>query len=157
MADGASAYQATADGILAVDHHRKVVAYNHGQHWAEDVMKTAGPATKLALTTDRAALHADGVDLAFVSVAIDDTAGTLAPRANNVIRFSLDGPGEIIATDNGDATSFEPFQAKERHAYNGRALVVVRTKAGQPGALTLRAESAGLAGATVTLQSQPAN
>jgi len=36
--------------------------------------------------------------------------------------------------DNGDATSFESFQAQERHAYNGLALVVVRTKAGELGA-----------------------
>src|ERR1019366_1744262 len=37
------------------------------------------------------------------------------------------GPGEIVATDNGDPTSFERFPAPERNAFNGPALVVVRT------------------------------
>jgi len=34
--------------------------------------------------------------------------------------------GEIVATDNGDPTSFESFQAPERKAFNGLALVIVR-------------------------------
>jgi len=45
-------------------------------------------------------------------------------------------PGEIIATDNGDATSFESFQSPERKAFNGLVLAIVRTKAGEPGPLT---------------------
>ena len=59
------------------------------------------------------------------------------------------GPGEIIAVDNGDATSFEPFQSKERAAYNGLCLVVVRSKAGAPGGIKLRAYSEGLRPADV--------
>ncbi len=69
------------------------------------------------------------------------------------MRFELSGPGEIVAVDNGDATSFESFQAQERHAYNGLALVIVRTKPGEAGVITLKAQSDGLAPATVTLQS----
>ena len=46
--------------------------------------------------------------------------------------------GVIAAVDNGDATSFEPFQAAEHKAYNGLALVIVRTRAGAPGAITVR-------------------
>ena len=57
------------------------------------------------------------------------------PRSKNHIKFEIDGPGEIVATDNGDATSFESFQAPEHNAYNGLALVIVRAKAGQPGTI----------------------
>ena len=67
------------------------------------------------------------------------------------MKFELSGPGEIVAVDNGDATSFESFQAKEHKAYNGLALVIVRTKAGAPGAITLKAQSDGLAGAEIVL------
>ena len=77
----------------------------------------------------------------------------LVPRSKNLVKFTLSGPGQIAAVDNGDATSFEPFQASERKAYNGLALVVVRTKAGAPGTITLRAQSAGLAPAEITLRS----
>jgi beta-galactosidase len=131
----------------------KVVAYKHGQKWAEDVVRTTGAAMKIALAADRAAFKADGSDLAFVTVTITDADGLLVPRSSNLVKFELSGPGEIAAVDNGDATSFESFQAQERHAYNGLALVVVRTKAGESGAITLKAQADGLAPAEVTLQS----
>jgi len=128
-----------------------VVAYRGGQKWAEDVVKTTGPAAKVTLKADRAELRADGQDLSFVTVTIADQTGLLVPRSKNLVKFELSGPGEIVAVDNGDATSFESFQAKERKAYNGLALVIVRTKAGAPGAITLKAQSDGLAGAELVL------
>jgi beta-galactosidase len=131
----------------------RVVAYKNGKRWAEAAEKTAGQPAALELSPDRPTLRADGCDLAFVSVAVRDAVGTLAPRANHTVRFSLDGPGVIVATDNGDPTSFESFQATQRHAFNGRALVIIRTKAGAPGKLTVRAEADGLASATCSLES----
>jgi beta-galactosidase len=130
-----------------------VVAYKHGRHWAEDVVKTTGPAARVTLAADRAALKADGEDLSFVTVTVADKEGRPVPRARNLVRFELTGPGGIVAVDSGDATSFEPFQAKERKAYNGLALVIIRTQEGVPGAITLKAQSDGLAPAEITLRS----
>ena len=62
--------------------------------------------------------------------------------------------GDHIATDNGDPTSFESFQSKERAALNGLVLVVIRTRPGESGPITLRATSPGLAPTEVTLQSK---
>ncbi|MNU01823.1 hypothetical protein D3C72_2453410 [compost metagenome] len=59
-----------------------------------------------------------------------------------------------MATDNGDPTSFVPFPSAERPAFNGLALVIVRGKPGQRGAITVRAESPSLQGASVTLQAR---
>jgi len=132
----------------------KVIAYKRGQKWSEDVVKTTGPAARLLLMADRAALKADGLDLAFITVTVADADGLQVPRAKNLAKFEVSGPGEIVAVDNGDATSFEPFQSRERNAYNGLALVVVRTKAGEPGAITLKAQSDGLTPAEITLQSE---
>jgi beta-galactosidase len=129
----------------------KVIAYKGGKEWATDVMKTTGPATKLALKADRAVIRADGTDLSFVTVTIADKDGLLVPRSKNQVVFTVTGPGEIVATDNGDATSFEPFQAPTRKAFNGLALVIVRAKAGQTGEIVLTASSGELAGAQVKL------
>ena len=76
------------------------------------------------------------------------------PRSKNHIQFEIEGPGEIVATDNGDATSFESFQAPERSAYNGLALAIVRSKSGQPGTITLKAVSPGLGAATIKLKAK---
>lgn len=132
----------------------KVVAYKHGVKWAEDVVRTAGPAARLIATADRSELHADGNDLAFIRVEIADQAGTLVPRSHNQVKFEVSGPGDVIATDNGDPTSLESFQATERPAFNGLVLGIVRTRAGQPGTITVRATSNGLAAGTVTLTSR---
>lgn len=131
----------------------RVVAYKNGKKWAEDVMKTTGPAAKVMLQADRARVKADGQDLLFVTVTVADKDGRLAPRAKNRIKFEVSGPGEIVAVDNGDATSHESFQAKERPAYNGLCLVIVRTKAGQAGQIRLKAQADGLTGAELLITS----
>jgi beta-galactosidase len=131
----------------------KVVAYKNGKKWATDTMQTAGPAAELTLAADRAKIAAHGNDLSYVTVTVADAKGRLVPRSKNHIKFDFEGPGQIVAVDNGDATSFEPFQAKERNAYNGLALVIVR--ATQPGKITLKAHADGLKGATVRITGQP--
>ncbi len=83
-----------------------------------------------------------------------DKDGQLVPRSKNALKFTLSGPGEIIATDNGDATSFESFQSPDRKAFNGLALAIIRTRAGEAGALTLHVTSDGLPAADLTLTSQ---
>ncbi|MEJ0001448.1 MAG: beta-galactosidase GalB [Verrucomicrobiota bacterium] len=131
----------------------KVVAYKNGQPWAQDDVKTTGPAAKLLLTPDRAALKADGQDLAFVTLAIADADGLTVPRSNNLVTFSVSGPGELVATDNGDATSLVSFQSPQRAAFNGLALAIVRTQAGKSGDIVVKASADGLAPAEVTLKS----
>jgi beta-galactosidase len=129
----------------------RVIAYKKGKEWAEDTVKTTGSAAKLLMKPDRETIHA-GADLSFVTVTVADNAGLLVPRSKNQIQFEVTGPGEIAAVDNGDATSFEPFQAKERKAYNGLALVIVRSKPGETGEITLKATSTGLQNAQTTIR-----
>jgi beta-galactosidase len=133
----------------------RVMAYKNGKRWAEDVVKTTGPAAKVTLNSDRSKIKADGHDLSFVTVTVVDRNGLLVPGSKNEIRFEISGPGEIVAIDNGDATSLKSFQSKERNAYNGMCLVIVRTKAGQPGVIKLRVQSEGLAGAEISITTAP--
>ncbi|MEY4385335.1 MAG: hypothetical protein RLY20_618, partial [Verrucomicrobiota bacterium] len=128
--------------------------YKQGKRWATDVMKTAGPAAKIELTPDRKLIKADGQDLCFVTVTITDKNGQLVPRSNNRVHFTVEGPGELIATDNGDATSHEPFQQNHRAAYNGLCLAVVRSKADEAGKIVLRAESEGLKSREIVIRSK---
>ena len=132
----------------------RVIAYKNGKRWAEDVMKTTRAVSQISLAADRANIKADGQDLSFITVRLNDSAGLLVPRSKNRLRFVLNGPGEIIAVDNGDATSLESFQSPQRNAYNGMALVVVRSKKGKPGQIRLRAESDGLRGTQLVLNSR---
>jgi beta-galactosidase len=151
---GAFEYRLRWDEVKYEPGELRVVAYKNGKRWAEDSVKTTGPAARLLLKADRANIDADGADLSFVTVSVADGAGLTVPRAKNRMRFEVNGPGEIIAVDNGDATSHESFQSKERAAYNGLCLVVIRSKAGTPGSIKLRAFSEGLKPADVTIKSK---
>ncbi|HWI56144.1 MAG TPA: DUF4982 domain-containing protein, partial [Bacillota bacterium] len=148
-------YRLRWDDVVYQPGELKVVAYKHGRKWAEDTRKTAGAAAKLTLEPDRATLAADGRDLAFVTVTVADQAGQLVPRAKDHVSFELSGPGEIVAVDNGDATSFEPFQAKERNAFNGLCLVIIRST-GEPGTVRLKANAPLLKSAEVKIQTKAA-
>ena len=79
--------------------------------------------------------------------------GATVPRSQNLVQFQVDGPGEIVAVGNGDATSHEPFQARQRKAYNGLCQVIVK---GDPAARYDHAEgrSSGLKEAAITFPSK---
>src|SRR5580704_13587767 len=130
-------YRLRWDDVIYQPGELKVVAYKDGKQWATDTVKTADAPARLEASPDRAAIQADGVDLSFITVRIVDKDGVTAPRANNHIKFTITGPAEILATDNGDPTSFEPFQSPQRNAFNGLCLVIVRSKRGQPGTILL--------------------
>jgi beta-galactosidase len=78
----------------------------------------------------------------------------MVPRSKNLVQFDVSGPADIVAVDNGDATSLEPFQAKQVAAFNGLALVILRGHPGQPGNVVLHARSDGLVSADLPLQTQ---
>jgi beta-galactosidase len=91
--------------------------------------------------------------LAFVTVLVVDKRGLTVPYADSSIRFEIDGPGEIVATDNGDPSDLTPFPSRERKAFHGLCLVIVRGAPGKAGTLELTAKSDSLASGTVTLRS----
>jgi beta-galactosidase len=130
-----------------------VVAWKQGREWATSSVRTAGSAAGLEASADRSQIAADGLDLAFVTVRVADKDGNTTPRASNLVKFSVDGPGEIVATDNGDPTSFVAFPSPQRPAFNGLCLVIVRAKPGQAGEIRVRAESPALKGTLVKLNS----
>ncbi len=129
----------------------RVETYKNGQPWATDEVKTTGPAARLGVSVDRNSIHADGQDLAFVTVAIQDREGLTVPRTDNTVRFSIQGPGTIVATANGDPTNFDSFQSTSRHAFNGLVLAIVRPTRGTPGTITVSASSDGLQAGSVRI------
>jgi beta-galactosidase len=145
-------YRLRWDDVVYQPGELKVIAYKDGKQWAEDVVKTTGPAAKIKLAADRAKIKADGQDLSYVTVTIADQSGLMVPRSHNLVEFGITGPGQIVAVDNGDATSLAPFHAKQVKAFNGLALVIVRAIAGHPGKIMLHAKSQGLAAADVALE-----
>jgi len=120
------------------------VGYKDGKQVAVDEMRTAGAPARIKVLPDRATIQADGDDLSYLTVRIEDQDGNLCPVANNMLHFTVTGPGSIAAVDNGNAASEEPFQADHHSAFNGLALVIVRSKAGEAGRVHVTASADGL-------------
>ena len=130
----------------------KVVAYQGGKPVATKEVKTAGAPARIVMTPDHATINSDGDDLSFVTVRVEDKDGNFCPLADNLVKFALDGPGKIAGVDNGNPATVEPFQADYRKAFNGLALVIVRSESGKPGRVKITATSEGLkAGETAVM------
>ena len=147
-------YRLRWDDVVYQPGELKVVAYKNGKVWAQDIVKTTGDASNISMQADRANIKADGSDLSYITVKITDKNNLMVPRTKNLIRFEIEGAGEIVATDNGDATDLNSFQLKSRKAYNGMALVIVRSIKDRSGKIKIRAFSDGLKTAEITVSAK---
>ena len=136
----------------------RAVAMDESGHELEStILNTVGEAVKLKLTADRSELSADGQDLSYVTVEVLDAKGRLQCNADDLIEFSIEGPGSIIGVDNGNLNNEEAYVATARHAWHGRAMVVVRSErhGKGEGEIKLTASSNDLSQTTITLLSKP--
>lgn len=146
-------YRLRWDDVIYEPGELKAVAYKDGKVWAQQVVKTTENADALNAIADRKKIKADGVDLSFVTIQITDKNGLVVPLSNNRIEFSVEGPAEIVATDNGDQTNMESFASHNRAAFNGLCLVIIRSVSGKSGKIVLTAKSEGLKHAEIELES----
>ncbi|GAA4236699.1 beta-galactosidase GalB [Postechiella marina] len=131
----------------------KVVAYTNGKKVAEKEIKTAKKAARVNLSADRKIINADGKDLSFITVKIEDENGNFCPLANHQIDFKIEGAGELAAVGNGDQRSLELFQQPSRKAFNGLCLLVIKSNE-NAGEIKITATANGLKEATLNLITQ---
>lgn len=132
-----------APGVL-----RAVGKGRDGRVACEAEVRTAGAPAAIRLSPDRDTITAAAGDVALVTFEIVDSAGTVVPTADNVVRVVVTG-GSIVALDNADLQDHDPYQSDHRRAFNGRGLAILRA-AGR-GLLRVTAHADGLRETTVTL------
>ena len=116
----------------------KAVCYARGERIGEAAVCTAGEPEAIRLVRDQYSCGA----LTWVQVDLVDKAGVRCPLATDRVTFAVTGPGELVATGNGDARDYEPFPLPSRRLYFGKAVAVVRRTDG--GEMTLHAFATGL-------------
>jgi len=129
----------------------EAVGRSGGQEAVRQTIKTAGQAARVRLVPDVDSVSPGWDDVVFVRACIEDEDGVLVPLASDEVKFSVTGPGRILAVDNGDCMSIEPFQATQRKAYGGRCVAMIRATAAT-GEITVTAEAAGLKPGRATLR-----
>ena len=117
--------------------------------------ETAGAAARILLRADRMRIQADAEDAVVLSAQVLDKEGRPVPTASNMVEFELSGPGKILGVGNGDSSSHEPDHALQRSAFNGFCSAILQARR-EPGAITIRATSAGLEPASIVVASEKA-
>jgi beta-galactosidase len=120
---------------------------------ASDQMKTAGAASRVALSADRTAIAADGKDLVFLTGDIQDASNVLVPSAANSVSFTVSGPGPLVGVDNGDPTDTTSYKGTSRKAFSGKVLAIVRST-GVAGTIMVTASSSGLTSGSASVAAQ---
>jgi beta-galactosidase len=87
--------------------------------------------------------------VALVTFEIVDSAGTVVPTADNLVRVAVTG-GITLALDNANLQDHDPYQTDHRHAFNGRGLAILR--ATQPGLMRFIADADGLRPASIIVR-----
>jgi len=145
-------YRIRWDDVIYSRGELKVLAYKDGKKWAENRVKTTEESSRITLSSDVKILKSDGKDLAFVTVRVEDENGLMVPQSKNNLTFKIEGPGEIVATDNGNSADLTSFASLERKAFNGLCLIIVRGKIGEAGIIKIKAESYGLEGGELSIK-----
>lgn len=147
-------YRLRWDDVIYEPGELKAVSYKNGEIWKEETIKTTGEATKLVVSVDRNEINADGKDLSYITVKITDENGLFVANTSNEIEFSIEGPGEIVATDNGNPCDMTEFPSKKRKAFSGLALGIIRSINNQQGTITLKVKSKGLLESEIVITSK---
>jgi beta-galactosidase len=129
----------------------KAVGYTAGQPVAQTALNTVGAAQAVTLAPERTEIPAAPDSLCYVTVEVVDAQGRRQPNAENALFFTVQGAGEVFAVGNGNPISTESYKGNQRRAYQGRAVVVVKSS-GQPGEMRLRAQADGLDAADVVIR-----
>ena len=128
----------------------KAVAKNNGKVVAEQELTTTGNPAKIVLTTERNVIANNWDDVVYVTATITDENGLPCINAINKIKFNATGAGVIAAVDNADLAGTESYLSKERWAFKGKCIAIIKANA-NAGAITITASSDELKNASVTI------
>jgi beta-galactosidase len=107
----------------------KAVAKNGGKVVAEQELTTAGNPAKIVLSIDKSTIENNWDDVVYVTAMVTDENGLPCLNATNKIKFSTDGPGVIAAVDNADLACSDSYSSKERWAYKGKCIAIIKANA----------------------------
>jgi beta-galactosidase len=128
------------------------IGYTNGKKVNSCELKTTGDPKKISLAADRKVIKADGQDLCYVTVELQDNNGLRNPTARNLVKFAIEGPGKIIAVGSSDPMGNQSFIRPERKAYQGRCLVVIRSE-GKAGEIKIKGIADGMVSAELKIKS----
>ncbi len=127
------------------------IAYKNGEMVGRHSLKTTGAPYKVELKPEKDTLVGDNRDLVFVKVTIVDMEGNRVARSEPELTAIVDG-GELVAFFGANPANEDDYTTGRAHAFDGRALAVIRAK--NPGSVTLTVGTPGLGTGYVTVMAE---
>jgi len=122
-----------------------------GDKKTQETLTTAGKPDHILLVPESTRVGSTFDDVVRVRAMVVDAKGIRVPRSESMLHFAVTGPGVVVAVDNSDTFSHEPFQAAMRSAYDGIAVAYLRaTKS--VGQMRVTASADGLKSGSASLQ-----
>lgn len=127
----------------------EAVAYRDGKEAARTRLETPDAPAQVILEPDRPVIHADGMDLCYVTVRVADAQGRTVVCDN--IRLTAEAAGgALLGFGSGNPCTEENY-TNERNVFGGYALVCLRADRA-PGEIHLTVSGAGLTPGTLTVE-----
>ena len=117
----------------------------------EAFLTTTGEPALLSVTPETNTLRADGRDLAYIDVFVTDHEGRRVTESLAELTCTVEG-GELLAVFSGDPCNEDQYGSPICHAFDGRAVAVIRTR--QPGTVKITVTSPGLAEASCEVRGE---
>ena len=130
------------------------VPYKKGELKAIDsnnnavVLSSSKAPAKIKLTADREKIL-DGGDLSYITVEIADIDGKTVTNAENIVVFSVEGAGKLLAVGSANPKTEDMYVGNTHSAYDGKLMAVV--KSCEKGKIKLLALSNGLEKAEICI------
>lgn len=132
----------------------EAVAYDDlGQIIARDRQHSFHDAAKIILRPENSELKANGRDLLFLEIAMEDEDGFEVKNANNRVQVQVTGAGRLLGLDNGDSTDYDSYKGVSRKLFMGKLLAMVGTTT-EAGTITIKVTSPGLPEATLQIDTK---
>lgn len=140
-----------ADGTITAKAFDEAGREISTEKWAgRKSVKTAGSAARLTVSVNREKMEANGSDLAYLTVNVEDANGVIVPTAKNRVTFKVEGSGVLAGLDNGVQADHQSFRDDDRAAHAGQLVGIVRA-AKNAGSVKVTVSAEGLEPATVEI------
>lgn len=134
----------------------KAIAYDEtGKMIATDVRKSFKDAKNIRLHADKDRLIANGTDLIFVEITMEDEYGNTVENANNRVEVRVTGAGRLLGLDNGDSTDYDPYKGLSRRLFSGKLMAIIGATL-EIGKIQVEVSSIGMESRTIEFESLPA-
>lgn len=129
----------------------KAVAVRDGKACESFALNTAGKAEKLSIDIDRTTMEANGQDLAYVMIGLQDEAGNQNLWEEKEITVQIEGAGSLAGFGSAEPSCERSYFDTACKTYDGYVMAVIRAGL-EPGNTTLTVSAEGLEPVTINIE-----